>query len=60
MAWKPKPMQVQCPQCKATDIFTPSRDIIAFFPRCNKCGVEMVVLGQVDLLGWITNLKNWF
>lgn len=41
MAWKPKPMKVQCPQCKATDIFAPSRDVIAFFPRCKTCGVKM-------------------
>ena len=59
MAWKPKPMKIQCSQCKATDIFAPSRDVIAFFPGCKKCGVEMVVVGQVDLLGWMMNPRHW-
>ncbi|WP_087548397.1 hypothetical protein [Acinetobacter sp. WCHA39] len=53
MAWKPKPMKVQCPQCKATDIFAPSRDVIAFFPRCKTCGVEMVNVGQASVVDWI-------
>ena len=59
MAWKPNPMKVQCPQCKATDIFAPKSDVILGFPRCKKCGVQMVVVGQVDLLGWMMNPRHW-
>ena len=40
MAWKPKPMKVQCPQCKAMDIFVSSRDIIAFFLDVRNVGED--------------------
>ena len=59
MAWKPKPMKAHCPQCKAMDIFAPKSDVILGFPRCKKCGVQMVVVGQVDLLGWMMNPRHW-
>ena len=29
--WKPKPMNVQCPQCKKTGIFTLKSDVILGF-----------------------------
>ncbi|MDM1019490.1 hypothetical protein QSV37_04075 [Acinetobacter sp. VNK23] len=53
MAWKPKPMQVQCPQCKATDIFAPKSDVILGFPRCRKCGASMVSVGKMSVVDWI-------
>ena len=60
MAWKPNPMKVQCPQCKATDIFAPKSDVILGFPRCKKCGVQMVVVGQVRVMDWVKNSLKFF
>ena len=57
--WKHKQMNVQCRQCKKTGIFAPKSDVILGFPRCKKCGVQMVVVGQVDLLGWMMNPRHW-
>jgi hypothetical protein len=34
MAWKPKPMKIQCHQCKKIGIFAPKSDVILGFPRC--------------------------
>ena len=53
MAWKPKPMKIQCPQCKKIGIFAPKSDVILGFPRCVKCGMEMKVVGKVTLLDWV-------
>ena len=60
MAWKPKPMNVQCPQCKKTGIFAPKSDVILGFPRCKKCGTIMQVVGEVTLLNWVKHPKSWF
>ena len=53
MAWKPKPMKIQCHQCKKIGIFAPKSDVILGFPRCEKCGMVMKVVGKVTLLDWV-------
>ena len=53
MAWKPKPMKIQCHQCKKIGIFAPKSDVILGFPRCKKCGMVMKVVGKVTLLDWV-------
>ena len=53
MAWKPKPMKIQCHQCKKIGNITPKSDVILGFPRCVKCGMVMKVVGKVTLLDWV-------
>lgn len=57
--WKPKPMSVQCSQCKKR-FFTPKSDVILGFSRCKKCGTIMQVVGEVTLLNWVTHPESWF
>lgn len=47
-------MKVQCPQCKKYAIFSPKRDVIAFYPHCDVCGNKMEIVGKVKFLDWIT------
>ncbi len=51
-------MKVQCPVCQTIGIFAPQRDVIAFFPKCNKCGAEMVVIGKASVVDWVMNPKK--
>ena len=55
MAWKPKLIKAQGLYCKATDIFVSTSDVILGFPRCKKCGVQMIMAGQFDMSDWIKN-----
>lgn len=42
-----------CPQCKRGGVFAPKSDVIAFFPVCKKCQVQMIVVGKAQLLDWV-------
>ena len=60
MAWKPKPMKIQCHQCKKIGIFAPKSDVILGFSRCKKGGTIKQVVGELTLLNWVIHPKSWF
>lgn len=57
MAWQPYPMKVKCSKCNTKNIFSPKSDVMLGFPRCKKCQIEVVVIGEASVWDWIRYLK---
>ena len=48
-----KPTKIECEKCKTMDVFSSPRDMIAFIPRCKKCGGQMTMKGEMTALDWV-------